>query len=73
MTPHRTKVAQHECDGDGDAAYLRACNDMRADVRIVSRWRASCGRASASFYAVGAAVGAVMRALTAYTHADSRG
>lgn len=73
MTPHRTKVAQHECDGDGDAAYRRACNDMRADVRIVSFWRASCGRASASFYAAGAAVGAVMRALAACAYADSCG
>ena len=57
MTPHRMKVAQHECDGDGDAAYRRACNDMRAVVRIVSRWRASCGGTDASFHAVGAAVG----------------
>ena len=43
MTPHRMKAAQCERDGDGDAVYRRACNDMRAAVRIVSRWRASCG------------------------------
>ena len=49
MTPHRMKVAQHECDGDGDAAYRCACNDMRADVRIVSFWCASCGRALLPF------------------------
>ena len=70
MILHRMKAAQCERDGDGDAAYRHACNDMRAAVRIVSFWRASCGRASASFYAVGAIVGAVMRALAAYSHAD---
>ena len=72
MTPHRMKVAQHECDGDGDAAYRRARNDMRAAVRIVSFWRASCGGAAASFHAAGAIVGAVMRAVAACEHADSR-
>ena len=57
MILHRMKAAQCERDGDDDAAYRRACNDMRAAVRIVSRWRASRGGAAASFYAAGAIVG----------------
>ena len=72
MILHRMKAAQCERDGDGDAAYRRACNDMRAAVRIVSRWRASRGGAAASFHAAGAIVGAVMCADAAYAHADSR-
>lgn len=72
MILHRMKAAQCERDGDGDAAYRHACNDMRAAVRIVSRWRASRGGAAASFHAAGAIVGAVMCADAAYAHADSR-
>lgn len=72
MILHRMKAAQCERDGDGDAAYRHTCAGMRADVRIVSRWRASRGGAAASFHTAGAIVGAVMRADAAYAHADAR-
>ena len=54
---NRTKAARYEHNGSDDAAYRHTCAGMRADVRIVSRWRASRGGAAASFHTAGAIVG----------------